>query len=248
MRRRRAFRWHLSLGVLLVVASVPRPATAQTASPGTVLVELDRGDVRVVPSPGAELRVRAWALGQGPDAGADDPGLVTVAESGDVVRISARSAHVGGVGLEIGLPAGAILEVRLHRGDITASELVATLDLETARGDVHLRDVGGSALVDVENGNITASFRSLDPARPNAFSTLNGNLDLTVPRDASFDLQVRCRGCTLPDMNLPGELQRNRILAPAPGDPILMLEGKVNGGGPGLRVFTWNGEVRIAGR
>lgn len=242
-----------SLHVCAQGATVPSPDTIRRVvavpdtEPPIVAVDLGRAELTVQSGRSGEVEVVLSTLpGRGGPLPPPDE-LVSVTSSGGAVRITATGDGRGdrGLAVTVVLPEGSILEVRMERGDITVADAVAALDLATSRGDVRIRNVTGSALVNVENGSITASFRGVDPARPNAFATLNGSVDLTVPREAPFDLDVRCRGCGLEDVALDGPLRQTRILDAGDGDPILGLRGAVHGGGSRIRIFTWNGEVRI---
>lgn len=212
----------------------------------TIVLELGRADVRVRAGSPGRVRIRLQPLtGSGSDL-PDPETLVEVAQLKSTVRITAiPQERARGVTLVLEIPARARLEVRLERGDIAVTGVSGTFDLSTSRGDIRLDDVGGSALADIRNGSIAASFRWLDPELPSAFATLNGNVDLALPPESALDLDVRCRGCTLGRVDLTGALQRTRLVAPADGEPILALYGPVGGGGALLQVFTWNGEVAL---
>lgn len=227
------------------------PAVVQTVAvaPGaSVTVTLGRGDVRVRPGPAGQVRVTLRAL---PGSGGPTPPvsrLAAVEQSPHGVHVTGTREHAvgNGVAAVIEVPHGSSVRVRLERGDIRVTGLTGSLLASTARGDVVLDAVDGSANVDVTNGNVTASFSRLDATTPSAFVTLNGNVVLKLPRSARADLDVRCRGCTLRDL-LPGvELDRTRLLGRSPDAVILAAAGPLRGGGARLRILTWDGEVSIA--
>ena len=210
-------------------------------------VHLARGDVHISRGRAGVVRIVLETL---PGRGGVRPApgsLAVVERTARGVRIGATDAGRGthGVRLALEVPESVAVRVRLERGDVSVAGTAGALELSTARGDVRLDGISGSALVDVTNGNVRATFRELDPTRANIFATLNGNVDLVLPRDAALELDVRCRGCTLAEA-LPGRsLRRTRLAGPV-SDPVVALHGSVGGGGPRLQVFTWNGEVSIA--
>ncbi|HEX6134792.1 MAG TPA: DUF4097 family beta strand repeat-containing protein [Longimicrobiales bacterium] len=223
------------------------PAIAGVSS--EVVLDLGRADVRVKRSGDAAVRVWLHALpgraGPLPAAGE----LASVAHHAGVMRVTASAAgRTAGVAIVVEVPDGITLEVRLDRGDIAITGVTGTLGLSTSRGDVHINAATGNALVDVKNGNIAASFHALDRAMPSAFATLNGNVDIIVPDDAGFALDARCRGCTARDVPGGDSLRRTRLAGQTQHDAIIAVHGPVQGGGPALRVFTWNGEVSIRQR
>lgn len=217
------------------------------AAGAVVDVQLARGDVYVSRGGAGVVRIVLETL---PGRGGMRPApgsLAVVERTAQGVRIGATDAGRGthGVRLVLEVPESVAVRVQLERGDVSVAGTTGVLELSTARGDVRLDDIRGSALVDVMNGNVRATFRELDPTRANIFATLNGNVDLVLPLDAALELDVRCRGCRLAEA-LPGRALRRTRLAGPESDPVVALYGTVGGGGPQLRVFTWNGEVRIA--
>ena len=219
--------------------------TVRVTGAPVVRVVLGRGDVLVRPAQGGVVHVRTRALST-EGAGSDAQQLVTIGEADGLIEIAATAAGSSiGVALILDVPPDSELEVSLERGDIRTESVAGTVALTTARGDVSLLDHAGSAVVDVRNGNVHASFRMLDGSLPSAFTTLNGNVGVLLPSNAAAALDVRCRGCTLRDVPPGGALQVTRILAPPDGDPVLAMHGPLGGGGAALRVFTWNGEVSL---
>jgi hypothetical protein len=249
----------------LIASMGAAPGLAQEASPETprqpqvlrvggtpvVSVDLARGDVEV--RGGASGIVRLWSRpfpgsgGSSADTAAGTPFVLR--EENGTISVRARSPDSGrGILLVIEVPTTTELGVRLGRGDVTVSGVAGAISISTTRGDVRLEQIRGGAVVDTRNGSIRGSFQSLDARLPSAFSTLNGDVTLSLPTGAAVDLDLRCRGCTLEHVRVAGEFRRTRILAPPDGDPVLALQGRTAAGGPTLRVFTWNGEIQVNAR
>jgi len=56
---------------------------------------------------------------------------------------------------------------------------------------VKLTDLGGGAIVETMNGEITASFAALPDKKPVSFSSMNGEVKLRVPADARANVRFR---------------------------------------------------------
>ena len=245
------------LAVLAVVDVTPAAAQAEATEfvqvlpvrdrAPTLMLRFPRADVQIERSEDRTVSVRTWTLpgAAGPLPHSRD--LVTVRQNGPAILLEPTAPDGSGpaVAFRIRVPDGTIVEVRVERGDVRIIGVEGGLDIGTGRGDVTLEQVAGSAIVDVKNGNVSASFSSLAPELPSAFATLNGNVLLAIPATAAFNLDVRCRGCTLDPAGLGSQVELTTRLEGRGNDSIVSLTGAVNGGGPLLRVFTWNGEVGL---
>ena len=64
------------------------------------------------------------------------------------------------------------------------------IDINSMNGDVTLRDIGSSAVVNTMNGEISATFKHA-PLKPVSFSSMNGEIDLRLPSDTKANLRMR---------------------------------------------------------
>lgn len=211
-----------------------------------VEIVLPRADVEVRSGREGAVRVRLQTLAGPGGARAHPDSIVSIERVGDLVRLATRRAEESrGVAVVVELPPLAVVKVRLQRGDVAVSGTAGVLDLATERGDVRLLRTSGSALVSVKNGSVGATLAGVDSRLPSAYTTLNGNVELSLPVAAAVDLDVRCRGCTLQDVRLEAEVRRTSLDGTGSSEPIRALHARLSGGGPALQVFTWNGEVMI---
>lgn len=135
-------------------------------------------------------------------------------------------------------------EARLERiVSVNSSILV-----EGVRGPVELRAVNGSirasglardSRVESVNGSISADFVSLDSVRSVELESVNGRIELTVPKGANARIEARTtngRTSVEPPIKL-SESDRRR------------LSGEIGlGGGPLLKAETTNGSVTVRER
>src|SRR6476469_2088517 len=76
--------------------------------------------------------------------------------------------------------------VSLHTvndGNIVVSGVDGELDINDVNGEVDLKNIGGSVVSHALNGHVVATFNRIDSQKPMAFSSLNGDMDVTFPAD-----------------------------------------------------------------
>ena len=142
------------------------------------------------------------------------------------------------------------LEV-VNGGNIVIENVDGELELENTNGGITLTNVAGTVIANTTNGNVTARMTSMAAKRPMAFTSLNGNVDVTLPASARASLQLRSdMGEVLSDFDVQ--------LRPAPAATVSdnrrgggrfqievnkSIYGTINGGGPEIEMRTFNGNV-----
>jgi DUF4097 and DUF4098 domain-containing protein YvlB len=137
-------------------------------------------------------------------------------------------------------------DIRSGGGNIRLRSASAFVQAQTAAGNIDLQRVP-AADARTEVGSISVGFSSTANSRafPNSsLQTSVGDISVTLPSDlpitieASIDLAA---GHTI-DSDFPEIPVSNEPDGP---DRILVAKGKLNGGGPTLRIHTTNGDIRI---
>ena len=171
------------------------------AKPGTVKLALPWADVHVVGTEGSEVVVtsslndkqksetREDGLRRLDDEVSfelsEDHNIVTVA----IVGENAWAAH--GSDFSIKVPRNTSLVVRTEAGgDILVENVEGDLDINSVNGEVTLRAIASSAVVNTVNGEIHASFKKV-PVKPISFSTMNGKISLFLPKETKANLRMR---------------------------------------------------------
>lgn len=147
--------------------------------------------------------------------------------------------------------------VSLHTvndGNIVVGEIDGELDINNVNGNVTLNHIGGSAVAHALNGKILATFTRVDPQKSMAFSSLNGDIDVSFPPDikanlsmhtdngeiySDFDIQVQSTAPqqTVEDDRDKGGKYRVRI--------DKTLHATLNGGGPEIQFKDFNGNIYL---
>ena len=98
----------------------------------------------------------------------------------------------GGGNLTLQVPVHTSLKLHtVNGGDVTVDGVEGEIEVEALNGAVALNSVSGAALVHALNGTVKATFVRIDPSKAMSFSSLNGNIDVTLPSDAKATLKMK---------------------------------------------------------
>ncbi len=146
------------------------------------------------------------------------------------VEGSSSDAEQARVDVTVHLPASVRFSARTINGAVTARSLAAA-DVRTTNGNIVLISVL-EARAHTVNGSIQASLVST--ARSADFGTVNGNIDVTLPRNVDADIVAETLvGTVTSSFPLSGLWSSRRV------------RGTVGRGGRELRLKTVNGCIRI---
>ena len=179
---------------------------------------------------------------------------LSVEEDSNTVNISTESMNRA-VDVTIQVPRKTSLYLRtVNDGDIVVNGVEGEMDVNDVNGEVTMTDISGNAVAHALNGKVLVTFARIDPSKPMAFSSLNGDIDVTFPADlkanvslssdqgdvySEFDIQLQA---TAPkqiteDGRKSGGKYRVKI--------DKTLRGTINGGGPEYQFKNFNGDIYI---
>src|SRR6184192_292604 len=266
------------LAVLILWAALPTvPAHGQTqessgpdhfavplsdpSRPARVEASLVNGGITVKGYDGKEVVVEARARNR--ESARSDSTMkripvsgtgLSVEEENNEVRISTES-FMRAVDLSISVPIHTSLKLSaVNAGDIVVTGVDGELDVNDVNGSVTLNNVSGSAVAHALNGRLLATFSRVNLQKPMAFSSLNGDIDVTFPPDLKANLSLKSdRGEIFSDFDV-------QVQASAPqqvvedgrghGGKYLVkidkaVHATINGGGPELQFTNFNGGIYI---
>ena len=217
-------------------------ALSDPARPALVKASLVSGGITVKAYDGKEVVVDARARNR--ESSRSDSNMkrivvsstgLSVEEENNEVRISTDS-YMRAVDLTISVPG-----------------VDGELDVNDVNGSVTLNNVSGSAVAHALNGRVLVTFTRVNQ-KPMAFSSLNGDIDVTFPADLKANLSLKSdRGEIFSDFDV-------QVQASAPqqtvedgrknGGKYLVkidktVHGTINGGGPELQFTNFNGGIYI---
>jgi len=141
----------------------------------------------------------------------------------------------------------------VNDGDIVVSNINGQLELTNTNGGIKATGISGSVVANTVNGNVVVIFKSIDPKAAMAFTTLNGNVDVTFPASLKANVKLKSdRGDIYTDFDVIAEEHKPTVTnqSTAKGKMYsLKIEdwvyGKINGGGPQLMMKNMNGNLYI---
>ena len=240
--------------------------------PGTLKVRLVQGALTVRTTSGREVIVDASGeLAQrlerdkNPPSRADglrrlsQPSGLTIEEEANVISITARPNDDGR--LDVQVPARTNLQLSLvNGGDLVIERVEGDIEANNVNGSIKLTDVAGSVVAHSVNGGVVATIRQVAAQKAMAFTSLNGEVDVTLPASLKANLKLRSdQGDVYTDFDVvttsspppvsttPPGRDRGRDNDAAKGKYRLRVDrsiyGTVNGGGPEIELRTFNGDV-----
>lgn len=176
---------------------------------------------------------------------------VSAEEKNNNVNVNANTTRQT-IDLTIKVPQRFSLKVStINNGTIDVENVSGNLEVNNVNGYIHLTNVSGSAVANTVNGNVIASFKSIDSDTPMAFSTLNGNVDVTFPATVKANSKLKSdRGDIYSDFDIDVDKNQPKVSRTnQSGMYQVKIEdwvyGKINGGGPEVMMKNMNGSIYI---
>lgn len=229
--------------------------------PGTLEISIVRGSISVSGYDGQEV-----LLNYGSDLEEDEEQEVTedglrrisnnavgfnVSEDDNEVEVSG-SSPMRNIDFDVTVPRNFSLTLStVNGGDIVVQNVNGEMEISNVNGEVALRNVGGSALVNTVNGDIEASFNSVMPDKPMAFSNLNGDIDVTLPANTKMSAKMKSEwGDVFTDFDM--DIRRTGTEDIKSTDDGVFkvsinnwMHGDINGGGPEYLFKSMRGDIYI---
>jgi len=177
-----------------------------------------------------------------------------VEEEGNVVTISTQSWKAA-TDLVVQVPVASSLEIQSSMdGTIVVEGVSGEIDINNINGPVTLTNVSGNTLVHTVNGDITVVLARVAADKPLSFSTMHGDIDVTLPADLKANLKMKSdQGEIYTDFDMTVGREKSRPEAfdkTEAGKYRITFDksivGIINGGGPQEISFnTFAGNIYI---
>jgi len=154
--------------------------------------------------------------------------------------------------LEIKVPQnGTLILKTVNEGDIVVTNIKGELEVSNINGDIKLSGISGSAIATTTNGDINVAFASVTDGKPMAFSTFNGDVNVSLPASVKANLKMKTdqgeiysdfevaveKGSTAPTKTNTGGVYKI--------SKDVWVLGKINGGGAEMMIKSWSGDLVI---
>jgi DUF4097 and DUF4098 domain-containing protein YvlB len=231
--------------------------------PVTLRAHLVSGSITVKGADVKEVVVEARARGDEAHSGGRAEGMKRIPMTSTGLNIEAENNNVRvstdsyqrTIDLTITVPIRTSLSLHsVNDGNIVVSGVDGELDINNVNGEVDLKNIGGSVVAHALNGHVVATFNRIDPQKPMAFSSLNGDIDVTFPADLKANVSLRTDN---------GEVYSDFDVKVQPTAPQQTVEdnrgkggkykvqidknvrGTINGGGQEIQFKNFNGNIYI---
>ena len=170
-------------------------------------------------------------------------------EENNHIDISSNSFKRG-IDLNIKVPQNFDLSIStVNQGDIEVSNVQGDFELNNVNGDIKLSNVSGSVISNTVNGDILVLFENIKNDVPMAFSTLNGDVDVTFPANIKATAKMKSdRGEIFSDFDM--EIRKSEMQSKRDGRTFKVeinawVYGDINGGGPEYLMKNMNGNIYV---
>jgi len=231
-------------------------------NPGKLIVEQLAGSIDVIAYEGSEVIVKA-SFGNKKAHYKDNKekdGLkriensslkISAEEKDNVVQIINEQWNKP-TNLEIKVPLNFSLKLgTVNQGNITVKKVNGEFEITNVNGEITVEDVSGSVSADTVNGDIKVNFLSVTNGSSMAFSSMNGDLEVTFPKSVKADLKLKSeQGDIFTDFEMAVDKQKPVVDKNTSGGKYKVkieqwVNGKINGGGPEMLFKTFNGDIII---
>jgi len=219
--------------------------------PANGKVEIDNvsGKIDVEPSSGNSVEVTAIKKARGVSEEAAKASLdrIKIDEyvTPESVKLDTKYPNASGflsssgsVEYHVKVPAGATATFSTVNGEVTVTGLSGQVHAETTNGEVRTRDLSGQLEASTTNGGLDIDLAKM-PEGGVRLECTNGGIKVRLPRDAKADISASITngGISAGDLQIDTTESSRRH-----------LEGKMNGGGPRLKIDGTNGGITLSSR
>ncbi|MGB5819554.1 MAG: DUF4097 family beta strand repeat-containing protein [Saonia sp.] len=232
-------------------------------SPGKLIVDQISGSIEVTGYDGKEIIVKA-SFGEkhahGHKNKGDKSGLkrinhasldIGAEEKNNTVQII-NEQHNRETNLSIKVPSNFSLKLStINHGDIHVQGINGEMEISNVNGGITLQDVSGTASTDTTNGDVKVVFNSIIPDAHMAFSSFNGDVDVTFPANLKANVKAKTdMGEIFTDFDMEVAKQKPVVKRDESSSTYKVkveqwVNGKIGGGGSEMLFKTYNGDIMI---
>ncbi|NNE47508.1 MAG: DUF4097 family beta strand repeat protein [Rhodothermales bacterium] len=180
----------------------------------------------------------------------DQGANVTLDENDNTIVVKAGSEDRY-TDLHVWIPRDSDLSVHITgEGDILVTGVSGEMEVNAANGSIALAEVSGPVVAHAHAGSLTATFESITDARPMAFSSWSGDVEVTFPSQVSAKLKMRTdHGEILSEFDLSGKVASLENVGKDGRQRLRSFTyATINGGGPEYLFQNYSGDIVIRKR
>ncbi|MCW8876320.1 MAG: DUF4097 domain-containing protein [Kangiellaceae bacterium] len=155
------------------------------------------------------------------------------------------------IALKLRVPKNSSLEISVHRGDdITINNVHGEIEVEAGGVPITALGIKGPIVAESARSDLKVVFAEFNTEKPSSLTVHRGNIDITLPKNASAEVQVKSYDGDLYS-GLPAEFKSiDQVEKQESGKKQQIVIGgamsaKVNGGKQKLLLNTYRGDVFV---
>ncbi len=179
---------------------------------------------------------------------------LTVEESDNVITVGTRSLN-DNIEINIQVPFNTSLKLHaVNGGDIVVDRIIGDVEIDNTNGSATATHISGAAVVHALNGKVLVSFDKVTADKPMSFSSLNGDIDVTLPGDVKAKVKLKTdNGAVYSDFEvaLDASTRQPVVQENKSGKGKFRVQfdramyALINGGGPEMQFTTFNGNIYV---
>ena len=239
--------------------------TVPLSSPGksySLKVHMVTGSIKVTGYEGKDIIINVTPRGGDEEAPrAPENGMkrisatggyeVTAKEADNTVTVNTGNPNKA-LDLNLKIPQDVKLKIgTVNDGEIIVENVSGELEVNNVNDKITLTNISGSVVANTVNGDVIVTFKSVDPKASMAFSTLNGDVNVTLPADTKANLKLKSdNGDVFSDFDIDIDKTPSKIdKTTEPGMYKIKKDdwvyGKINGGGPEMMMKNMQGNIYV---
>jgi len=178
---------------------------------------------------------------------------LSVEEEDNRMEIRTRTMR-NAVDLMIRVPFSTSLDLSsLMGGAIEVDKVKGEIEVSNMNGTINLKSVSGTVLANSMSGSIEVTFTEVNPDTPMSFTTMSGDIDVTLPPNTKANLKMKTDfGEIYSDFEIAvSQAPQKTETDPEEEDGRFRIAfdkyylGAINGGGPEFLLKTMQGDILI---
>lgn len=148
------------------------------------------------------------------------------------------------------IPNKAKLEVNDIHAQIETTYIIedhfGEIEIMALNSQIKMSNVHGPVVAHATNGNVEVVFSKLTPNKPNSFLSVNGYVDITLPKSVAADLQLHTvNGEAYTDWEIDVDKNASAAMPVIANMNMFNIEGTINGGGVPISIQSVNGNIYL---
>jgi len=140
-------------------------------------------------------------------------------------------------------------------GDVNVKDFSGIIEVNTVQGNINAKNIEGEVIASTVEGDINVTFNKLSKDKTLYFSTVNGEIDITLPKGTKADVMARTMGGDVysgfdGDVTIGKEIDDETTKTESKNIFSNIFQSnyittRINGGGQEVYLSTINGNIYI---